>query len=300
MSFQYKLKYYKDEDSEYSDEAPCNKVIIEKLILDHWTGDRLPNGLELIVVIDADGQSIILEHSGKEVFEAYFLKPDQKFLFHKKSRIDLINNTFSAFMDRDFLWLEKNLNKTKHENQLIRKLILSKDFSYELTPTRLWNQINQTVLLGIPLGLTFSIVAIVTMTKLQSGTLMDILLPLVFLMGLMLWLPGLIIHRQYKRDNENLKIRLTKGEDIIKVEFEGMKKDLHKDDISTVTVVRNPWYKLPWSDYGYTQVKFKNGDIVNLTNLIIDQFLMTDKFPKCNLLTAERVYPTITQGTSIK
>lgn len=300
MSFQYKLKHYKDEDNEYTDEAPCDKVIIEELILDHWTGEHLPNGLELIVVVDVDGPSIILEHSGKEVFEVYFLQPDQKFLFHKKSRIDLIYNTISAFMDKDFTWLEKNLNKTKHENRLIRKLILSKDFSYELRPTRLWNQINQTLLFGIPLGLTFSIAAIVTMTKLPSGTLMDVLLPFVFLLGLVLWLPGLIIHRQYKKDNENLKIRLTKGEDVIKVEFDGIKKELHKDDISTVTVVSNPWYKLPWSDYGYTQVKFKNGDILNLTNLIIDQFLMTDKFPKCNLLMAERIYPTISHGTSIK
>jgi hypothetical protein len=298
MCFQYKLKYYKSEDSEYTEEAACDKELIKKIILEHWTDEQLPNGLELIIILHTEGQSIMLEHSGKEVFEVYFLLPDQKFLFHKKSRIDLIYDTFSAFMDKDFSWIEKNLNRTKRENRLIRKLILSKDFSYELRPTRLWNQISLT-LFAIPLGLIFSVGSIVTMAKLPSGTLMDIVLPFVFFMGLVLWIPGLIIHRQYKRDNEKLKIRLTKGEDVIKVEFDGVRKDLHKNDISTVTVVRNPWYKLPWSGYGYTQVKFKNGDIVNLTNLIIDQFLMIEKFPKCPLLIAERIYPSITDGTAI-
>jgi phosphopantetheine adenylyltransferase len=300
MRFQYKLKYYKDEDGEYTNESICDKQLIEKIILDHWTGEQLPNGLELIIIVHADGPSIILEHSAKEVFEVYFLKPDQKFLFHKKSRIELIYDVLSAFMDNDFSWLENNLNKTRNENRLIRKLIVSKDFLYELRSARIWSQINQTLLFGIPIGLTFSVASIVTMAKLQGGSVIDILLLFVFSTGLALWLPGLIIHYQYKRDNENLTIRLTKGEDIIRVGFRGVKKDLHKGDISTVTVIRNPSYKLPWSDYGYTQVKFKNGDVVNLTNLIIDQFLITDKFAKCDVLMADRIYPAITQRTSIK
>lgn len=300
MSFQYKLKYYKDEEGEYTDISSCDKGLIETIILEHWTGEQLPNGLELIIVTVDNKESIILEHSGKDVFEVYFLRPNENFLFHKKSRIDLIHNTLSTFMDKDFSSIESNLNKTRKENRLIRKLIISKDFKYQVRSQRLWTQLYQILIFGIPLGLTFSITSVVSLTKLPSGTIMDILIPFVFIMGFILWVPGLIIHYQYKKDNEKFSIRLTKGANIINVEIDGLKKELLKDNISTITVINNPWYKIPWSEYGHTEIKFNNGDIINLTNLIIDQFVMMDKFPKHALITKESIYPTIKQRTSIK
>jgi hypothetical protein len=300
MSFQHKLKFYKDEEGEYTDISPCDRNSIEKIIEDYWTGEQLPNGLELVVISNDDGQLIILEHSGKEVFEVYYIPVAEKFLFHKKSRIDLIHDTLFAFMTNDQVWLQSNLRKTKNENRLIRKNIKSKNFIYELTPKRLWSQLNMTLLFGIPLGLVFTTAAITVLFKLPRGTIFDLAMPLLLLLGLYLWIPGIIIHSRYKADGKNIKLKLSSGDDIIRLDLKGVKKDLPKSEILKLTIVTNPWYKLPWSDYGYTEIEFKNGDILNLTNLIIDQFEMVHKFPKVKLLSRTSIYPRLERQTAVK
>src|SRR5258707_15152567 len=97
----------------------------------------------------------MLEHSAKEVFEVYYLPLQGYYLYHKKSRIDLIYDTLTAFMDNDIHWLDNNLNKTTHENKRIRKDVLTQSFIYEVTPQRLWSAIGMTLATGLTLGVLF-------------------------------------------------------------------------------------------------------------------------------------------------
>ena len=301
MTFKYKLKDYKSEDREYTEYLPCDKEVAENIIHSYWTGENLPNGLELIVITNSIGQSIILEHSGKEVFEVYFLPINQKFLFHKKSRIDLIYDTFSAFLDNDINWLESNLNKTKNENKLIRKIVISDTFIYEMSEGSTWRALLSTLIFGLPLGLVFIGTSIALLFKIPRGTAADFGIPLLFLAGIFFLLPGLLIHLQYQKDNANIRIRITKGDNIMRVDVDGIRKEFLKTDITKIVKVENPAYKIPWSDYGYTEIEFKSGEVINLTNLIIDQIQIFEKFSgSVELVTENRIIPRIKKRTSVK
>ncbi len=298
MNFRYKLKYYKGEGGEYTSESPCDKAAIKSIIRELWVGDDLPRGLELIVVSGADGHAIMLEHSGKEVFEVYFLQPGRTYLFHKKSRIALIHNTLSAFMDADYAWLEENLNRREDENRMIRDLILTKDFLYEVTRERVRSEFFLTLFFAILHGLLclFLLLLVIFVRPFEIEMIAILLFIVVF--PALLWLPGLFIHREYFRENSDLKVSVSKGNDIITVERDGVVTELSKKDIVTLTVVRNPWHRLPWSDYGYSEIRFRNGYILNLTNLIIDQYLMVTKFAGIDLQEKGRLYPEIIVSTS--
>lgn len=298
MKFNYKLKYYKDEENEFTESIPCDKSSIRYIISDNWSGDNSPNGLERVVISNETGQSLILEHFGKEVFEAYFLPLGESYHYHKMSRIELIYDALTAFMDNDTSWLEGNLNKTKKENHKTRKSIQTKSFKFEVTTKRLWSEVYQTVLLGIPLGLTFIISSIMILIKLP-GALPYITSPFILFLGVFLWLPGLLLHKQYKEDNENLILNISKGNNAIHVELDGSKRTLQKEDITKITVFENPAYKMPWSTYEYAEIEFKSGEILNLTNLLIDQFVIYEKFHGNKIETKERRYPALKRKTTI-
>jgi len=301
MTFHYKLKYYKNEEGEFTETLPCDREYIHSLLSSYW-GETLPNGLELIVVTNSIGQSIILEHSGKDVFEVYFLPLNKSFLFHKKSRIDLIEKSLDLFLDNRIEILEESLNKTKKENGFIRSDFIYKDFSYTVTPKRKWNALYPTVLTGLPLGLLYIVATIITLDKLPNSALFFVINVFALAMGFLLWLPGLILHRQYVRDNMNFIITITRGENAIRFDNGEIIKDLLKSDIICIRKVENPWYKMPWSDYGYTEIQFKSGEFLNLTNLIIDQLLIFDKFDskETEITLKKSLIPMITNPTCLK
>ena len=301
MTFHYKLKYYKNEEGEFTETLPCDREYISGLLFSYW-GETLPNGLELIVVTNSIGQSIILEHSGKDVFEVYFLPLNKPFLFHKKSRIDLIEQSLDLFLDNRIEVLQESLNKTKKENGFIRSDFIYKAFSYTVTPKRKWNALYPTVLTGLPVGLCYIAATIITFGKSPNNALFFAISVFTLVMGFLLWLPGLMLHRQYVRDNENFTITITRGENAIRFDNGEIVKDLLKSDIVYVRKVENPWYKMPWSEYGYTEIQFKSGEFLNLTNLIIDQLLTADKFDskEIEIVFEKSLIPMIKNPTCFK
>jgi hypothetical protein len=301
MTFQYKLKEYKNEDREYSAYLPCDKEVAENIIHSYWTGEDLPRGLELIIIANSIGQSIILKHAAKQVFEVYFLPVNEKFIFHKKSRIDLIYDTLSAFLDNNTNWLETNLNKNKSENTLVRRTVVSDTFIYEMLEGRVWSALLPTLLFGVPFSLVFIGASIVALFKMPPIPSVHFAILFLLLTGAFLSFPGLLIHFQYLKDNANIRIRITKGDNIIRVEVKGTQTEFRKADIVKMVKVENPAYKIPWSDYGYTEIQFKSGEVINLTNLIIDQTDIFKKFAgSVEFSTEKRMIPTIKKETNIK
>ncbi len=65
-----------------------------------------------------------------------------------------------------------------------------------------------------------------------------------------------------------------------------MTKVFKKIDVNEILVVSthqmtsfwNHGNRFPWNQYGFTQIKFKSGEIINLTCLMIDQSNVTDIF----------------------
>jgi hypothetical protein len=117
----------------------------------------------------------------------------------------------------------------------------------------------------------------------------------------MLWIPGVVLHYQYMKDGKDLIVRVTRGSDRITIQTPLIKKVLLKSNISQVTKVENPAYKVPWSRYGYLQIDFTSGEVINLTNLFADQLFVLDKFEFDNIkkVSVKSGIPTLTNKTRI-
>jgi hypothetical protein len=296
--YSYKLKFYKDEENEFTESVSCEADSIKKLVSDYWTSNNFPNGLELIIISGNNNESMMLEHFGKDVFEVYYLPPGERFHYHKMSKIQLIHDSVDAFLRQDFDWLGSNLNKVSKDNRRVRNNIKTNDFEFTVTERRLWKEISLTIFGGIPLGLIFIIASAFVLFGLPHGSILDLIIPFLLFLGSYLWIPGLILHNLYRKDNDYFSIKLSKGQSEITINANGQQYVLHKDEIERVTIVKNPWYKLPWSDYGYTEIVFKSGDTLNLTNLLIDQFLIYEKLGNKNIEIRNTIYPRLKTSTS--
>lgn len=95
MTFQYKLKEYKNEDGEYSQYLPCDKREIENIIHSYWTDENLPNELELIVITNS---------IGNQEFDVYSVN----------GLSDIINNP-DEFKNRIQLRPDSELNDMENE-----------------------------------------------------------------------------------------------------------------------------------------------------------------------------------------
>jgi len=282
MSFKFRVKNYKDEEGEYSEYLPCDKDSILKIIEDNWTENR-PNGLHVISILNNSGQSLLIEHFGKDVFDVYYLPTVQSFHFHKKSRQEIIYNCLDLFMRNDIKALESNLNKTNKDNKFIREEFFFTDYDYKLTSRREMKELSSFLLFGAPYGVMSLGIGFMMLINGPFG--LKIFSLFILAIGTYAWLPGVLLHSQYKNDATDLTVRVTKGSKQIIINSLGTNKILQKPDILSVIKVQNPAYRNPWSDYGYTEIKFRTGEIINLTNLMVDQLFILDKFANDNVDT---------------
>lgn len=279
MSFKYRVKKYQDEEGEYSDYLPCNKYSILEIIEANWTDNR-PNGLQVISILNDFGQSLLLEHFGKDVFDVYYLPTVESYHFHKMSKQELIYHCLDLFMSNEIGELESSLNKTVKDNKFIRKEFFFIDHDYKMTEQREMKELGRFLLFGVPYGITF--LGIGFMMAFYGGLALMFSIFLIAI-GTYAWLPGLLLHSQYKKDAIGLTVRVTKGSKQIIVNSNGSKRILEKADIVSLIKVQNPTYRNPWSDYGYAEIKFKSGQIINLSNLMVDQLFLLDKFTNDNI-----------------
>jgi hypothetical protein len=124
---------------------------------------------------------------------------------------------------------------------------------------------------------------------------------LLFVIGLILWLPGVIIHYQYYKDNSNLRVKISKGSELIEVTTPTATKTFKKADIKEVLKVDSGINRFAWGQYGFTRIEFKTGEIVNLTSLMLDQLFIEEKFEGQNIKTlkTETLIPTLNKKTRL-
>jgi hypothetical protein len=236
----------------------------------------------MLSILNEKGESLLLEHFGKDVFDVYFLPTKRNLHFHKKSRQELIYSCLELFMADDISNLELSLNKTTKDNDFIRDEFFFIDHNYKISDKKTVKEL-LWLLYAVPYGLIMTVFALFMLVRLP---LILIPLPLIFLaIGTYIWLPGLLLHFQYKRDADWFSIKITKGSDSITLRTDHTTKVLSKTNIETVTKFQNPAYRNPWSEYGFTEIKFKTGEIINLNSLMVDQLFILDKFSKDDIKT---------------
>lgn len=308
MKCKLQLNYYKDEDGEYSDSGLTDLNRLKEVIKSNWPNESFVDDLKVILV-SKDQQNLILKNCKKDVFEVYYSE-DNKDYYHKKSRIELVHECSELFMSSRILDLKNILNKkpTRKKSSIHDFFI---NHNYKFSKSRNLKELNWFFTMGLPVAIMFVAIPI---SSIYHGTfegLNAFFLPLLAIFGLYLWLPGCLLHWQYYYDNKHLKIRLTRGCTDISIEFGGIQKVHQKSDLVCIhkvtydSKVLNSFFWFggpPWIDYGYLNLEFKNGDNINITNLLVDQLFIQDKFQyeEVKKLRSRRIFPFIERPTMIK
>ena len=293
MTIQYRIQKYQDETGEYTEYSPTNKEGILHLIQTHWNNENMPNDLKIISLINDSNEILLLQHHHKYVFDAYYLPPNQKGYYHAKSRIEVIFESLNLFIESRTSELKNYLNEKTDDYKFIRGDFYFKDHNYQLKPARIKKEIFWFILNAFLMGGMISFIGFMFLLV----PIEHYYLPLLFISaGTYMWLPGVLLHRQYVADAKNLTIRVTSGSEEITLES-SMKLTFKKSDLVEVTKYENQAYKIPWSDYGYTELKFRNGRVINITNLLADQQDILQKFNPKICKTKHSRYPKLKAKT---
>lgn len=297
MTFQYRIQTYKDEEGEYSEYKETSIAEILDIIDRHWTGEQMPNHLKIISIKNSDNENLMLVHDDKYVFESYFLPRENNCYYRRKSEIEVIYDSLELFFANDIPGVLDYLIKRKEEVEFIRGDFFYKNHDYELSKKN-----NLSLFIWYAFG-ALAHGGIYTLIGLSLLTMPfhHYYLPVFFLLiGTYFWLPGILFHRQYMKDAEGLTIRVTKGSESIVASSLDNETIFAKSDIKSVIKYENPAYKIPWSEYGYTEVVFMDGSILNLTNLLVDQSCVLNKFKSSYCQTKKSKWPKLKKSTVIK
>ncbi|MEZ4972936.1 MAG: hypothetical protein R2820_06475 [Cyclobacteriaceae bacterium] len=291
------MKTYRDEEGEYSDYRTTNLSDIKDLISSNWVNPDPPGYLEIISISNSNGLHLLLEHFAKNVFDVYLLTKDQKFHFHKRSYIEIAFDAVELFFDDKIEELQVRLNRTKKENSYIRGDFFFKDHNYRYTWERSIREVSWIWWSAGPFVLIVPMSLISTPNPSTMGFVMIFSLSITSLFVL----PGISIHLNYKKDISNLIIRVTRGQDQMIIWRNGLEEKINKSEIQKITEFKNPSYRIPWSEYGYTELKLKDGRVINLSSLIVDQLFILDKFKYHDIETntIDDWFPTIKNKTNI-
>ncbi len=291
MPFQYRIKTKRAEEGEYSEYQACDKATILNIIDLYWKNDTTPNGLHVISILNESGESLLLEHFEKDVFDVYYLPRPRGYHYHKKSKQVIIYDCLDYFFEAQIDKLKAYLNYTKKDDSFIRDEFFFADHFYRIKPDKSRQTLLITMLMCLPIGGTFTFFAFALFwIGMLPTTIMGFI---VLLIGTFYWLPGLLLHLSYEKDGANFIIKVTRDSGVISLQYQGKTNVFDKSEIELATQCINPATRNPWSEYGYLEIKFKSGTIVNITNLMVDQFVILDKFRFDEYVPVKKKYKVI-------
>lgn len=272
MSFKYKVRHYNNEDGEFTDYVTADKTTIERVFSENYDVDDSLKSFRTIAILDDRQQTILVHYIKKGVCDIYFIPPDSEFYYFKKTAIEMARQIVGMFLENKISDLTLLLNKRTDENNYIRGDFFNKSFEYKVTKAKNQKEITW-MLYAFPLGVAFIVIGII-----NQGVAI-----LFSIIGLVYWLPGVIVHYQYYQDNRQLQVRISKGSSTINVTTPTFSKTFTMGDIKEVLKFDTGFNTFPWGHYGFTRIEFKTGEILNLTSLMLDQLLIEEKFRGYNV-----------------
>jgi len=230
-----------------------------------------------------------LQYSDKEILDFiknYFSESTTTILTKIKSRRHTMNSAIMDFLVYGFSDKDKLVLFDKDAPRY---------FEYKMKGSRAFSKVFfSLIFLLMPLG--FHIYTVLT----GNPFTLKIFLFLQLLLGLFA-APGLILFFNHVKHSKNIKLYFQKNNNKFIVLNGSDKVVLNKDEIETfVKHVCNASGRAPWTDFEYWKIKFKNGDILTLSDMIIDDMTFMKHF---NILATDKVkekqfLPLIKQATT--
>jgi hypothetical protein len=278
LPFRFKVKGYLNEAGEYSEFHPAEAGTIIQLILQHWFNETLPNNLDIVVIQNDKGDQLVIDHVKRDIFDYYLVAAGHgRDYYHKKTDIQMMFFVLESFFSGHLDDLKMNFNQTSDDSTFIRGDYLGKNFDYSVTRSSLWRNLN---IVGF-----------------QALFLLVLILSSIFLSDYLLVFSGIYLFiavftslrqvrmfREYYLDNRDLRVKLSRANEEIEITNGRGSRVIPKSEISKVTkYVHSPDDARSMTEY-YTEVEFHNGNVLNLTCLLIPQSHIETKFANDDII----------------
>jgi hypothetical protein len=277
LPFRFKVKGYLNETGEYSEFYPAEAGTIIQLILRHWFNESLPNNLDIVVIQNDKGDQLVIDHVKRDIFDYYlFVRNRSRDYYHKKTDIQFMFFVLESFFSNRLEDLQINLTQTKDDWAFIRGDYLGKDFDYAVTRAALWRNLNV-------LGFQFIFLLALILSSIFLSTYLLVFAAIYLFIAIFTSMRQVRMFREYYIDNKNLRVRLSRANQEMEISSGQGSRTISKSEISKVTkFVHHPDDARSMAEY-YTEVEFVNGNVLNLTCLLIPQSHIESKFANDNI-----------------
>jgi hypothetical protein len=270
--FRFKIKGYLNETGEYSDLHTTDSGTILQFILQHWFNETLPNDLDIVFIQNETGDQLIIDHLKRDIFDYYFIeKKSGRTYYHKKTDIQFMFFVLESFFNNRNQDLRHNLTVKTEDWKFIMGDFRGKDFNYSITRRRLWKNLDILIYPVIIMGgaVLFSL----------GTSYMVIVLAALFCLGYVIFMYSTFMRlRSYYNDNKDISLRFSRGDDFLHVKKGSWSRSIPKTEIRHVLKYIQPLNDGRTFTEFHTEIEFINGNILNVTCLLVPQHEIETKF----------------------
>lgn len=277
-AFSFKIKGYLNETGEFTEFFSADSGTIIQFILQHWFNDSLPNNLDIVVIQNERGDRLVIDHLKRDIFDYYYVQASRTgAYYHKKTDIQFMFFALESFFNNTIEDIKLNFTQTSDNSKFITGEYLGKSFNYSVTRKSLWKNLNVIALQALFL------VALLVASLLISNFLL-IFAAFYLVIAIFTSMRQLRLFSAYYKDNKNLQVKLSRANVDLQVSNGSWTRSIPKSEISKVTkYIHPPDDAASMAEY-YTELEFHNGNVLNLTCLMIPQAHIETKFANDNLL----------------
>jgi hypothetical protein len=270
--FRFKIKGYLNEPGEYSEMHTADSGTILQFIIQHWFNETLPNNLDIVFIQNEAGDQLIIDHLKRDIFDYYFVEKNRKHTYyHKKTDIQFMFFVLESFFNNRAVDLIHNLTETDDDWKFIRGDFSGKDFTYAITRKTLWKNLDSLfypVIMLVGSALLSLITSFITL-------IIGLIFCIVFAIGMYSTFRRL---RSYYNDNKNITLRFSRGNDFLYVKRGEWSHSIPKTDIRNILKFVHPLNDSRTIAEYHTEIEFLNGNILNITCLLVPQDEIELKF----------------------
>lgn len=270
--FRFKIKGYLNETGEYSELHTAESATILQFIIQHWFNETLPNNLDIIFIQNEAGDQLIIDHLKRDVFDYYYIEnTEKKIYYHKKTDIQFMFFVLECFFNNLKEDLRHNFTVTTDNWRFILGDYRGKDFKYAITNRKVWKNVDSLIYPFVVLAAAILLSFITSFAVLIIGVVFCFL----FAFGMYSTFRRL---RSYYDDNKDIELKFSRGDEFLHIKKGSWSKSIPKADIRNISKYIAPINEAAAISEYHTEIEFINGNILNVTCLLVPQHEIELKF----------------------
>jgi len=270
--FRFKIKGYLNETGEYSELHAADSGTILQFILQHWFNETLPNNLDIVFIQNEADDQLIIDHLKRDIFDYYFIeKKTGRTYFHKKTDIQFMFFVLESFFNNRNQDLRHNFTATNDDWKFVLGDFRGKDFNYSITNKKLWRNLDALIYPVIIMAGAIAFSFITSYIVLIIGAIFCVM----FAFGMYSTLMRL---RSYYNDNKDVSLRFSRGDEFIHVKKGTWSRSIPKTEIRNILKYIHPLNDSRTFTEYHTEIEFINGNVLNVTCLLVPQHEIELKF----------------------